>query len=524
MLYADSVLINGNIITMNHEQPKVQAIAIKHGRFVAVGTNEQIQLHAGRNTERIDLNGKTVVPGLIDTHVHGAALGRETLQLDVRSAKTIKEITQKVKQWAGKVSDDEWIVGHGWDQDRLTEHRYPSRFELDQAAPNNPVILVRVCRHVGVANSRALTLAKITKKTEPPEGGRIDIDHRTGEPNGILRENALELIYKILPIPTEEKLAEICLSACQKMVEKGITTAHWIISSMREMRTLQRLKNQKALPLRIYALIPVEYLDQLADMGLTTGFGDNRIKIGGVKILTDGSLGARTAALKQPYNDAPNNKGMLLYSQKQLERLVKKAHEADMQLAIHAIGDRAIEVVLKTLEQVLEKTPRKKSRHRLEHVSVLDFQSIKKMKKLGIVASIQPHFIVSDFWVTNRLGEARARWTYAFKSQIKNRVVTTGSSDAPIESVSPILGIYAAVARETFPEERLTVDEALRLYTASAAYGSLEENVKGSIENGKLADLTVLSQDPYKTNPNQIKAIKVEMTIVGGRVVYTRKR
>lgn len=524
MLHVDLVLINGNIITMSPKQSKAQAVAIRNGRFVAVGTNKQIQLYTGRNTERINLNGRTVVPGFIDTHVHGAALGRGLHQLNMRNVKSIKEIKQKVKQWARRISDGEWVIGYGWDQDRLAEHRYPSRFELDQAAPNNPVFLLRVCGHLGVVNSKALMLAKITKKTKPPEGGCIDKDPQSGEPNGILQENALDIVYKILPAPTEEKLVEICLSACEKMVEEGITTAHWMISSTREMLTLQKLKNQRTLPLRIYAFMPVEYLDQLAEIGLTTGFGDNRIKVGGVKVFVDGSLGARTAALKQPYADAPNNKGMLLYSQKQLEKLMKRAHEADMQLDIHAIGDRAIEIVLETLERILEKTPKKKHRHRLEHVSVINLHLIKKMKKLGVIASVQPHFIISDFWVTDRLGHARAKWTYAFKSLIKNGVVATGSSDAPIEPVSPILGICAAVAREKFPEERLTVDEALRLYTANAAYGSFEEDVKGSIENGKLADLVVLSQDPHKTNPDQIKEIKVEMTVVDGKIVYSRKR
>lgn len=524
MIYADLVLVNGNIITMNSKRLKVQAVAIKSGKFVAVGSNKQMLSYVGENTKKVDLAGKTVVPGFIDAHVHGASLGRVISQINLRNTKSLKEIQRKVEQRVKSAQRGEWIVGRGWDQDKLAERRYPSRFDLDQVAPDNPVFLLRVCGHLGVANSRAMKLAGITKHTKPPEGGCIDRDPETGEPTGILRENALNLIYDILPEPSEKNLTGTCLLACQRMVEEGITTAHWIISSVDELRVLQDLKKRDRLPLRVYILIPVEYLDYLVELGLSTGFGDDRVKIGSVKILADGSLGARTAALKQPYNDAANTKGMLLYLQKQLEKLVKKAHEANLQLAIHVIGDRAVEVVLKILEKVLRETPKENHRHRLEHVSVLNPMLIRKMKEMGVVASVQPHFIVSDVWIVDRLGKARARWTYAFKSLAKEGVVTMGGSDAPVEPVSPILGLYAAVARKTFSEEQLTVDEALRLYTVNAAYGAFEEDVKGSIAPGKLADLVVLSRDPYKTASEQIKDIKVEMTIVGGNIIYTRKQ
>jgi predicted amidohydrolase YtcJ len=522
MLHADLVLINGNIITMNPRQAKAQAAAIKDGKIVAIGSNKQILLYRGKSTRRIDLKGKTLVPGFIDTHVHGASLGRCLSQVNLRGVKSIKEMQRKVKQWASKTSKREWIIGRGWDQDRLKERRYPSRWDLDQAAPTNPVFLIRVCGHAGVANTEALELAGITRRTKAPEGGCIDRDSETKEPNGILRENALDLIFEVLPEASEEILMDTCVCACRKMVEEGITTAHWIISSPNEIRILQKLKGRRMLPLRIYALIPVEHLDRLIELGLSAGFGDHRIKIGGVKILTDGSLGARTAALKEPYDDAPDTCGILLYSQRQLEKLAERAHEAGLQLAIHAIGDKTIELALKTLEKVLAKTSEKKHRHRLEHVSVLNPRLVRKMKQLGVVASVQPHFIISDFWIVDRLGTKRGRWTYALKSLLKMGVRAMGGSDAPIEPVSPVLGIYAAVARESYPEERLTVEEALRLYTVNAAYGSFEEKLKGSIEKGKLADLVVLSHDPFKMHAEQIKGIKVEMTVVDGEIVYRR--
>ncbi|MDH5495467.1 MAG: amidohydrolase [Candidatus Bathyarchaeota archaeon] len=518
------VLVNGNIVTMNSAQPKAQAVAIKNGKFVTVGTNRQILSYAEENTKRIDLKGKTVVPGFVDAHVHGASLGRVLSQINLRNVKSIKEIQRKVKQWTKKTAVGKWIIGRGWDQDKLIEHRYPSRFDLDQAAPRHPVFLLRVCGHLGVVNSKAMRLAGITEQTEPPEGGCIDKDPKTGELNGILQENARNLIYKVLPESSEKNLTSICLLACQRMVEEGITTAHWIISSASELHVLQKLNSRNMLPLRIYVLIPVEFLDNLVELGLSTGFGGDKIKVGSIKILADGSLGARTAALKQPYNDTPETEGMMLYSQKQLEKFVEKAHEANLQLAIHAIGDKTVEVVLKILEKELGKVPKENHRHRLEHVSVLNPRLIKKMREIGVIASVQPHFVVSDFWIVDRLGKARARWAYAFKSLFKEGIMNMGGSDAPVEPISPILGVYAAVARKTFPQEQLTVEEALRLYTINAAYGSFEEDIKGSIEKGKLADFVVLSQDPYKTAPKQIKNIKVEMTIVGGNTVYTRKQ
>jgi hypothetical protein len=520
MAYADLILVNGNIVTFNPTQLHAQAVAIKHGRLMAIGTTKQIRAYDGEETRTIDMERKTVVPGFIDAHVHGASLGRSLSQIRLRHVQSIEAIQHEVARWTEKTPEGHWIIGRGWDQDKLSERQYPSRFHLDRAAPNHPVFLIRVCGHLAAANSEALRLAGITRNTKPPPGGSIDKD-AAGDPTGILRENALNLVFDVLPDPSGEALRATCFQACSRMVEQGITTAHWIISSAREMRVLQELNERNKLPLRIYALIPVEYLHQLVELGLSTGFGDNRIKIGAVKILADGSLGARTARLEHPYNDAPDVDGMLLFSRKQLQSIVKTAHEAGLQLAIHAIGDRTIDMVLKTVAKVVRQAP-KAHRHRLEHASVLNPRLIRRMAKLGIIASVQPHFVISDCWITDRLGKARARWTYPLKSLLKAGIVTVGGSDAPVEPVSPILGIYAAVAREAFPEERLTIDEALRLYTLSSAYASFEEDLKGSIETGKLADLVVLSENPYETAPDHIKDIEVEMTIVGGDIVYTR--
>ncbi len=517
MQHADLVLRNANVLTMNPLEPYAEAIAIKDEKIVAVGTNWQIKPWIDKQTKVMNLDGKMVVPGFIDTHVHMRGFGRSLTRINLRGVDSIREIRQLLRERVQKTPERKWILGGGWDQERFKEERYPTRWDLDEAAPNNPVIFIRVCGHTCVVNSKALAIAGITKDTAAPSGGQIDKDPETGESTGILRENAMDLVWNVVPEPSEEELTETCALACQKAVEAGLTSVHWFARSPAEIRILQKLRKEGKLPIRVYLVVPVEFLDCLMSAGLVTGFGDHMIKIGSIKILVDGSLGARTAALKQPYNDEPSTKGMMLYSQRSLNRLVLKAHRAGFQLVIHAIGDRAVDMALKALEKALEESPRENSRHRVEHVSVLNASLIQRMKKLGVIASVQPHFVVSDFWVEKRLGKARARWTYPFKTLIRKGVLVTGGSDCPVEPVSPLLGIYAAVNRGIFPQERITVEEALRIYTINAAYASFEEKIKGSIEAGKLADLVILSGDLRKIEPSKIKDVRVEMTIVGGK-------
>ena len=516
----DLVLINGNIITMNPKQPYAQAIAIKYDKIVEVGTNNEVKPWINKNTKIVDLKGRTVTPGFIDAHVHISGFGRSLTTIDLRGVNSIKEMQQKLEEQAQKTPRGKWIFGHGWDQERFKEKRYPTKQDLDKVSPNNPVTFRRVCGHMCVVNSKALELADITKETKSPLGGEIDKNPVTREPTGILRENAMDLIQKIVPEPDEKQLMEACVLACQKAVEAGLTSVHWIIDSPTEIRVIQKLRAQNKLPLRVYILIPVEFLDFFIQSGLHTGFGDDTVRIGCIKILADGSLGARTAALKEPYSDHPETKGIMLYTPEELKRLVIKAHRADFQLAIHAIGDRAVEFVLNALEEALSRVPREDHRHRIEHASVLNEKAIRHIKRLNLIASVQPHFVVSDFWAADRVGPERARWVYPFKALIKGGVTVAGGSDCPVEPINPLLGIQAAVARKTSPEEGITVDEALRIYTINAAYASFEGGIKGSIEAGKLADLVVLSENPLAVEPERLKDIEVEMTVVGGRVVF----
>jgi predicted amidohydrolase YtcJ len=297
-----------------------------------------------------------------------------------------------------------------------------------------------------------------------------------------------------------------------------------MVSSANEIRAIQNLYSKEKLPLRVYLGVSVELLKELAGLGLRTGFGDDLVKIGFVKILADGSLGGHTAALAAPYSDKPETTGMMLYTQKELNRLVLKAHKADLQLAIHAIGDRAVESVLNAYEKALKAYPRRNHRHRIEHCSVLNTKLVKRMKHLELIASVQPHFVFSDFWAVDRVGEVRVRWVYPFKTLTRDGLIVCSGSDCPVEPISPVLGIWAAATRRKQVEERLTAEEALKTYTLNAAYASFDEDKRGTIEVGKLADLTMLSDDLLSISASKIKQIAVDMTIVGGKIVFVKKQ
>lgn len=521
MLDASLAILNANVITLNSKKPRAKAIAVYENKIIAVGSNKEISKYIGEKTQVIDAKNKTIFPGLIDCHVHMAAFGRILQTLDLRNVDSIEELKQKLREYADKNLEKSWILGGGWDQERFVEKRYPTRWDLDDAVSERPVFLVRVCGHVGVANSKALQMAGITKTTTV-EGGRIDLDEASGEPNGILRENALELVRKAKPKISAKELEHACLLACQKAIENGLTGVHWIIDSAEEIQTVFRLYYEGKLPLKVYFGIPVKFLNELTALKLPTGFGNEMVKIGFVKILADGALGARTAALKEPYSDMLDTKGMMLYAQKRLNELVLSVHKSGLQLAVHAIGDYAVESVLKAFSQALKKYPRKDHRHRIEHCSVLNPKLVRSMKRLGIIASVQPHFVVSDFWVVNRVGKQRARWVYPFKTLMSEGIIVASGSDCPVEPINPLLGIWAAVARKAPAEECLRLEEALKTYTLNAAYASFEEKSKGTIEVGKLADLTVLEGDLDKIKLDKIKDIQVKMVIVNGKIVYKR--
>jgi predicted amidohydrolase YtcJ len=522
---ADLALTGGKVLTMNKSQPYAEAVAIKDDRIVKVGTKDEIAPWIGKNTKVIGLKGKTVVPGFIDTHIHVADFGRLLMWIDLSDAGSIKEMQESLSRHAKNAPKGKWLLGRGWDQTRFAEKRLPTRFDLDAAAPNNPVILYHQSGQVCVASSKALELAGVTRLTPNPPGGALDRDAETGEPTGVLRDNATNMVWTFVPEPSEEELAETAALACQKIVEVGVTSVHWMVLSPIEIRIIQRLRRENKLPLRVYMVIPMNLLEKVT--GSPKGLKDDVVKVGGVEIVADGYLAARTAALLQPYSDDPAASGKLLCTQEEMRAAAAKIAKAGFQVVIHAVGDKAVDAALSTIEEISGKAPLKSSRRRIEQAAVLNGELITRMKKQQVIVSVQPCVVASEFSVwsaTEHLGPERARWLFPTKTLLKEGIRVVGGSDCPMEPLSPLLGVQTAVTREAFPEERVTIDEALRMYTFDAAYSSNEENVKGSVETGKLADLAVLSRDPFSVPPSEIRDISVELTIVGGRIVFSKER
>ncbi len=522
-MFADLALTDGNVLTMNPSQPSAEAVAIKKDRIVKVGTTKEISRWIGDGTKVINLQGATVVPGLIDSHIHVGDFGRFLTWIDLTDADSIKEMQHRIRERAQTIQKERWIIGSGWNEARFAEKRSPNFKDLDDAAPDNPVILYHQCGRVCVVNSKALELADVTKETIAPSGGTIEKDAETGEPTGILRENATDLAWKTIPEPSEDEIIESAGLACKKIVEAGVTSIHWIFTSATELSIIQRLQAEDRLPLRVNFIAPANILDQLDASQSPFVSGDETENRLGIKVFVDGSLAARTAALREPYSDDHATRGQLLYSQKDLNLLVAKAHKARLRLVMHAMGDQAISMALDAIEEALRKAPRTDHRYRLEHASVLNKTLIRRIKELGMTVSVQPKCVISEFtmWsAVERLGSERARWLYPLKTLFKEGIRVIGGSDCPMEPLSPLQGIQAAVTRQYFPEEQITVDEALRMYTVNAAYASSEETLKGSVEEGKLADLTVLSGDPQAVPASKIGDINVKMTVVGGKVVY----
>jgi len=500
---------------MDPTRRTAEAIAILDNRIVGVGSTRDIAPLAGPYTVVMDLQHATVLPGFTDCHVHLIQYGFGLERLHLNDVRSIDELKNRVAEKSRE--DAPWILGWGWDQDRFAERRYPTRFDLDEASPSKPVLLRRVCGHVCVVNSITLKKAGIDQNSVNPPGGIIDKD-TSGSPTGILRENAMDLAEAVMPRPSEADYEKATLVACEAAIRAGLTTVHCIISSEMELRTLLKLRAVDRLPLRFYVLIPSDQLSAAKKLGLRTGFGDERVRLGAVKIFTDGSLGARTAALEEPYKDDPTNRGVVIYSQEDLDKLVEEAHDSNFQVAIHAIGDRAVGMALNSIEKATARNP-KNLRHRVEHASVLSKRLIDRFRTLQVTASVQPHFIASDYWLKERLGTERASMAYPFASLAHANVMVVAGSDCPVDPLAPLAGIAAAVNRPG-SKEAIGVEEAITLYTRNAAYASFEEKKKGTITPGNYADLIALQEDPRKTKAGAIADIKVILTMVGGRVVY----
>lgn len=506
------MLLEGKVLTMNPHQPCAEAVAVKGNRITSVGTNKTVSLQIGKETKVIRLNGKTVLPGFIDTHIHVSDFGRLLKWLNLENAKSIKEIQSCLSQRMKQIAKGKWVIGRGWDQDRLAEKRMPTRFDLDAFSPDNPVVLYHQSGQVCAVNSKALELANVNQQAN----AGVEKNTQTGEPTGILRDEATNLVWQVIPELSEEELYQATCIALEKVVQAGITSIHWIVLSPVEIPIIQKLRYQNKLGLRVYVIVPSSLLDQVLSAGLN---------VGGVLIFADGYLAARTAALLESYNGNPAEKGQLLCSKPDMVKLAKRICANGFDLIIHAVGDKAVDEALTVIEETGESSG-KSLRSRIEQAAVLNDALIERMKKLQVTVSVQANVVASEFKVwsaVERLGVKRARMLFPVKTLLKSEVLVVGGSDCPMEPLNPLLGIQASVTRDVFSEEQISVEDALCMYTINAAYASSEENIKGSIEAGKLADFTVLSVDPKVVSPDKISGIKVEMTIIGGQVVYSKE-
>jgi len=510
----DLILYNGRIYPQPDRQRRVEAISITDGRVTATGSSRDLLRLRAASTNSVDLHGLVGVPGLADSHVHLLGYGMLLRTLDLSSARSIAEIqTMLAKAASGKLKD-QWILGRGWDQEKLREHRYPERSDTDIIA--NPVFFRRICGHVAVANSAALAKAGVIENTPDPFGGEIERDS-TGKPNGILKERALEIVSRAVP-RDEKEARKALLVASQKLLERGVTSLHCIIEDEQEFKALRDLKHQGKIEQTIYAILPMSMREQVGSMEDKLGVWTNGFRIGGIKLFLDGSLGARTAALGKPYDDAPGSSGMLTTSKEQLLSVIDKTRDTGLQLCLHAIGDRAVAMGVGTLSETLGPGECGKSRHRIEHASLVPPGLMRDMAELGLVASVQPRFIYSDSWAEKRLGK-RISYLYPFKSMLQAGIHLAAGSDSPSDDPSTVEGLWSAVSRPGLPTgENLTPSEALSCYTTGASYASFSENEEGTLDAGKWANMTIVDRDPFESAPEELRKLRVVQTIVRGKI------
>lgn len=531
---ADLVILNGTVITVDPDDTIAEAVAVIGNRIVGVGKTEEIEELAGEGTKRIDLEGRTLIPGLIDAHMH-LVRARDPRYVDVRTPPltSIEEILQAVEEKADKSPKGRWIVGRvSYSPDHyVVEKRYATRWELDGVAPDNPVILPQ---HTSVANSRALELAGITKDTPDPPGGRIWKDPETGEPDGQLTETAGKMVRALIPPPELGWLKEGTVDHGRWMVEHGITTTHACGPTTPDaMRALQQLRAEGRLPLRVLAALRVvesEFdLKMLTCLGLENNFGDDWLKITGIKMSVDGGMTGKAAKVYEPYVGEPENTGVIRIPQEQLDRIVLEGQRAGLRSLIHAIGDEAYDMTLRALEKALSEMPVEDHRHRIEHGgnNWNTPERLERVRELGVILATNPHFIsrIGDAY-RSYLGDERMGDAFRFRTLLDMGIRLTAGADA---DYPPLEGIQCCVTKTTrdghafTPEEGMTPLEAIRLFTMDNAYGGFEEDIKGSIEEGKLADMVILSDNPTTVPADEIKDIKVDMTIIDGSVVYERK-
>lgn len=531
MMYAEKCYINGKVYSMDKDGESFEGFAVRDGKIVAVGSSEEISKISC--DQLVDLDGKTVLPGFIDTHQHILSYAEGLQAVNLRGAKSFDEVKDRLIERVKETPAGKWVKGTKFNHEDWESNVLPTKAELDAISTEHPILISRYCMHVHVANSMALELAGINKEFKPTAENSVEVD-ASGEPTGILWENAVTPVLNVIPDPlaTYEDKKNAVKEVCYDMSTYGITGVTPIqgkfCDAMEYIGMYQDLNKEKELPIRMYVAF-----DEYPVFGMKTGFGDDMIKYGFYKIYSDGSLGSRAAKLFEPYSDMPDATGVLNYSQEEISAMVKKAYEMDLQIGIHAIGDKGIDIALNAIEAVYFENPKPDYRFRLIHVLVVNEEIIERMKKLPLVLDIQPKFVSSNVkWSEQRVGPERAKLTYPWRRLIDEGLVLTGGSDSPVEPYNPMLGVYAVVTRQSlegepvegyYPEQRVSVYEALSMYTKNAAFASFEEDIKGTISEGKLADFIILDMDPFVIDPSQLKDVVVEATYLGGSPIYQQK-
>lgn len=527
----DLALINGRVWTGNPGQPWAEAIAARGERIVAVGANAEIQKLVYGTTRVLDLHGKLALPGFIDDHTHFMYGGFQLLSVNLRDAKTQAEFARRIGEQAKKVGAGRWITGGDWDHELWPGAPLPTRELIDPVTSQNPVFVSRLDGHMGLANSLALRLAGITKETQDPPGGTIVRDPKSSEPTGVLKDAAQGLVEAAIPKPTDAEYDEAMRAALAEAARVGVTSIQ-DITLWDHYPVYQRFRDAGRLTVHIYSRTPMSQWKRQAELVGRQAAGDAWLRLGGLKAFMDGSLGSTTALFFDVFNDAPNTAGLMASDnlpEGKLEKDIRDADRAGLQCSVHAIGDKANHLVLGYFEDVEKENGPRDRRFRIEHAQHLLAADIPRFGQLGVIPSMQPaHEIDDGRWAEKRIGPVRIKTTYAFRSLLDSGAHLAFGTDWPVAPLNPLIGIYGAVTRETsdgknphgwVPEQKISVEEAVRAYTTGSAYAEFGEREKGTLEPGKLADIVVLSQDIFRIDPEEILKTKVEETIVGGRLV-----
>lgn len=535
----DLIFVNGNVYTVNERQPHAEAIAVKKDRIAFVGSTEDAKKLASDKTRIVDLRGRTVVPGMTDSHCHIFGIGEREMNLNLEGTNSREDFLAKVKGRVAQTERGKWIIGRGWIETFWKPPQFPSHTDLDKIAPDNPVFLTRADGHAAIANSAALKIAKIDKNAANPFGGEILKDKRTGEPTGMLLDNAMGLAAKNIPKPTEAEREKAFLLGINREIGLGWCEIQNAGSHADDIKIIRKCFDEGKVKLRFINAVygPGEDAQQFLREGSTISAYDHHFTQRTIKVIFDGALGSRGAALLKPYSDALDTSGYLTEKEEDLRPMFEDALRRGIQVETHAIGDRANRVILDLYEQAFKAVlPEKRKilepRWRVEHAQILDPSDLPRLAKLGVIASMQPSHAISDlFFAPSRLGMDRLAGAYAWQSLIKSGCIIAGGSDAPVERGEPMIEFYAAVARKSVkgfssegwhPEQAVSREQALKMFTLWPAYAVFEENDKGSIEVGKLADFTVLSQDIMKIPEAEILNTRCAMTAIGGDIAYER--